>query len=108
MPGGSVRAQCRKQKPLKVAKAESNLIRGMGSGESSGWAGAVGAGESQTGQPAQTTWSAAMARQAEATSTLEEVGSQETTTELLIPTTCGDCDPLVGHWGSRTCCLRHN
>ena len=108
MPGGSVRAQCRKQKPLKVVKAESDLIRGMGSGESSGWAGAVGAGESQTGQPAQMTCSAAMARQAETTSTLEEVGSQETTTELLIPTTCGDCDPLVGHWGSRTCCLRRN
>ena len=55
-----MRAQCRKQKPLKVAKAETDLIWGMGSGESSGWAGAVGAGESQTGQPAQTTWSAAM------------------------------------------------
>lgn len=48
MPGGSVRAQCRKQNPLKVVKTGSDLIWGMGSGESSGWAGEMGTGELQT------------------------------------------------------------
>lgn len=37
MPGGSVRAQGKKQKLLKVVKAESDLTRGSGSCESSGW-----------------------------------------------------------------------
>lgn len=39
MPSGSVRAQRKKQKPLKVVKTESDRIRGIGSRESSGWVG---------------------------------------------------------------------